>query len=119
MTTLLEDGTYTPTYTDILNATTITAYSTAYYRVGNKVTVFGRVDIDPTTATAVSFLMTLPIASNIGGFGDLAGSFVNINAAPITGSIVGDSGGDGASIQFTPTTAAAQVWQFNFSYKVI
>src|SRR5690606_32796918 len=58
-------GTYTPTLTDSVNVTTSTAYACQYMRVGNVVTVSGKVDVTATTdgGTETILAISLPIAS--------------------------------------------------------
>ena len=71
-----DSGTYTPTYTHVANVDATTAYSCQYLRVGDEVTVSGRVDIDPTTAagTQVQIGVSLPIASNFANSNECGGT---------------------------------------------
>lgn len=56
---------YTPTLTNTTNVSASTAYPCQYMRVGNVVTVSGRVDVQATTTLTQSQLdFTIPIASN-------------------------------------------------------
>lgn len=59
-------GTYTPTVTGLANVASISVYGVfTYSRVGNIITVFGNVLVDPTAGTAITtFAITLPVASN-------------------------------------------------------
>jgi len=56
--------TYTPTLTNVLNITSSTAYECNFMRVGNTVTVSGKVDIDQTSPGAYELGISLPVASN-------------------------------------------------------
>lgn len=64
-------GTYTPTLDDEVNCTAFVVGTTFnYMRVGDVVTVSGRIDINPTTtATLTTFTISLPIASDFSGGG--------------------------------------------------
>jgi hypothetical protein len=63
----VHSGSYTPTISGTVNLTATTAFATAYMRVGNVVTVAGRVQIDPTIAGVITFVLTLPINSAMTG----------------------------------------------------
>lgn len=67
-------GTYTPTLTNTTNIDASTAYTCQWIRVGNVVMVSGRVDIDPTAASAIEMGMSLPIASDLANIYELAGT---------------------------------------------
>src|SRR5690348_921393 len=46
------EGIYTPTYTNVANVASFgTVSDLSWFRTGNRVTVFGRVSIDPTAAS--------------------------------------------------------------------
>ncbi len=73
----LASGTYTPTVFSSTNVDASTTYVCQYLRVGNSVTVSGKIDVDCTTAsTGFDLELTLPIASN----------FVNSEEAGGTGA---------------------------------
>ena len=68
-------GTYTPTITNGTNISATTAYKCQWMRVGNVVTVSGRIDIDiTTTLLANSLNITLPINSNFTEFTSAGGT---------------------------------------------
>src|SRR5687767_7463770 len=48
----IEQGSYTPTLFNTTNVAASTAYECGWLRVGNRVTVYGLVDIDVTSAAA-------------------------------------------------------------------
>jgi hypothetical protein len=61
---VLASGTYTPTLSNTTNIAASAAFVCQYQRVGNVVTVSGRVNITPTAASVASELgISLPIAS--------------------------------------------------------
>ncbi len=116
----LIDGTYTPTLTNTTNIDASTAYVTGYYRIGNSVTVFGKVDIDATLAasSATELQITLPIASNMTGEQDLAGTAISDAVASLTARVKGDSSTDKASIVFKAISLSNDSYSFEFSYQV-
>jgi hypothetical protein len=115
-------GTYTPTLTNTTNIAASTAYVTGYFRVGNMVTVAGRVNIDPTAASTASELrISLPIASNfannqnLGGVGAIATGVAEVSS----GGILADATNDEARFLFTSGGTAARDYYFTFSYQVL
>ncbi len=114
----LLSGTYTPTLTNTTNVSASTAYVTGYYRVGNSVTVYGRVDIDATLAAPTELQMTLPVASNLAAEQDLGGTAASDVAAGLSARVKGDATTDRASIAFTAVSLTADHYSFNFSYQI-
>jgi len=117
----LASGVYTPTLTNVTNITASTAFQCQYCRVGTVVTVSGKVDIDPTAATALTQLgISLPIASNFGAAEDCGGTAAAAAVAGYSAGIYGDLTNDRASLDFTTAADAAnRTWNFIFSYRVI
>lgn len=117
----LLSGTYTPTRSAETNLdANVTMFQAQYSRVGKVVTVSGRFTADPTlTATATSFEMSLPIASNIGAVEDLAGvAFCGAIAgqgAQISGSVANDT----AVVSWLAGDVTSKSWSFIFSYEII
>ena len=60
-TTTTESGTYTPTVLASTNLSATITYSNPWLRVGDSVTVSGRIDCDPTTTGVWTARITLPI----------------------------------------------------------
>lgn len=115
-------GTYTPTATGVVNVDSVTANAARWLRVGNTVTVSGSVDIDATTAaTQTSVRLTLPVASNLGSSGDLAGagaSDISTNPACVVACLA-DFTNDAASLVLFPlTTGSVRCW-YVYTYIVI
>ena len=113
-------GTYTPTLTGVANVDGSTAYVCGYYRVGNSVTVYGRVDIDPTAAasTATRLGVSLPIASNFAAAGDCGGAGYSPGVVSLGFAVEADSTNDRAQITFLSTTTANTGFRFTFTYLV-
>lgn len=114
-------GTYTPTLTNTTNIAASTAFACQYIRVGNVVTVSGRLNIDPTTSGAASELgISLPIASNFsattqcGGVGAIQTTTTEVS----TGGIAGDVTNDRAQFRFVAGGTAARDYGFTFTYLV-
>ncbi len=114
-------GVYSPTVTAAANLdATTTATQAQYTHVSSGVTVSGRFTANPTlAATATSFEIDLPVASNIGAVEDCAGvAFCGTIAgqgAAISGSVANNT----AVISWVSSDITAQVWSYTFTYRVI
>lgn len=116
----LDQGTYTPTLTNVANLSASTAYQCQWLRVGNKVTVSGRVDIDPTTAALTTSLgISLPVSSNIGASEDCAGVAFASGIAGQGAAILGDSINDRATMTWIAGDVTNQAMYFTFTYDII
>jgi hypothetical protein len=114
-----EASIYTPTVTDHANVAASTAFACQYMRIGDVVTVSGKVNVDPTAAagTATEVRLTLPIASTFSAEQQLGGSgaaaAVN-QAVAINGSIA-----NRASFNFLAQTTANHSINFTFTYRIV
>lgn len=115
----LASGTYTPTLTNVTNLTASTAYECQYMRVGNTVTVSGKVEIDPTAAAAIELGISLPIASNFGTQQDCGGVAAPSTIADRASAILADSTNDRASLQGIVADTTNHSLYFTFTYQVI
>lgn len=117
----LAAGTYTPTRSAEANLdSSVTMTQAQYMRVGNTVTVSGRFTADPTTpATATSFEITLPVASNIGAAEDVAGVAFCGAIAGMGAAIIGVAANDTAKIFWVASDVTSQTWSFTFTYKLV
>lgn len=112
---LLDEGSYTPTISNVTNIGSSTAYTTNWFRVGDRIYVFGEIEIDVTSAGTPSELrITLPVGSTLSNTYSLAGTAVHEDGTPIR--ISADTGTSEASFKFTPNTATANKYSFHFSY---
>lgn len=114
-------STYTPTLNNTTNVNASTAYVIGYFRIGNSVTVFGKVDIDATAAASTATLlgMSLPVTSNLAAEQDLAGTAAsNASAAVAPIRIIADATNDRASFVFLALTTNNDSYNFQFSYQV-
>ena len=117
----IASGTYTPTVTNSTNTdSAATATQAQYMRVGNVVTVSGRFTADPTlTATATSFELSLPIASNLGAVEDLAGTAFSGAIAGQGAEVIGVVANDTAKVQWIAGDVTSQTWSYTYTYEVI
>ena len=116
----LAEGSYTPTATALLNldSVSIPGAGLQYYRIGNRVTVFGRVNVDPTAASNISFALTLPIASAFTA-GAQAGGSANMQWGWGTGPVYADTVNARLQIDMSNTqTAATGLW-VHASYLIV
>jgi hypothetical protein len=119
-TTLLDEGDYTPTLTNTTNVAASTAYTTYWYKIKNRVYVFGEVDIDATATGAVELRMSMPAAwpgSSWTNTYELAGTAV-CGASGVASQIRGNVAGGLASFTFVATTTTNDRYSFHFSYVV-
>lgn len=118
----LLSGTYTPTLTAVANVSASVSILCQYYRVGDVVTVSGRLDISATAAnTETSLSLTLPVASNFSVPHQLAGTGAATSAGSygVAGSFLADATLDVALFRFKPTTTSSVLYNFIFSYRVL
>lgn len=108
-------GTYTPTLSNILNASSSSAFSCHYMRVDNTVTVAGRINITSAAAGDTQVGISLPVPSNFGG-----ASGANCGGVGTWGGlamdIYADSTADYAIIRATVPSAASVATRFSFTY---
>lgn len=116
----IASGTYTATLTNTTNIAASTAYQAQWIRVGNVVTVSGKVDIDVTlvASTASELQMTLPIASNLTAEENLGGSASSDALASIIARIKADATSDKASFVFKAISATNDSYAFSFTYLI-
>jgi len=116
---IIESGTYTPTVAGLANVDATTANECQYMRVGNVVTVSGRIQVDATASgTLTTVRCSLPIAStftnewNLGG----AGSYKATFSTNVIFSIY--AGSNYAEFRCYPTTTGNMLVPFSFTYQI-
>lgn len=117
----LAASTYSPTRSAESNLdANVTPSSAQYMRVGNVVTVSGRVTgVDPTAAGAASFELSLPIASNIGAVEDCAGVAFSGTIAGQGAAVTGSVANNTAVFSWIAVDTTSQSWSYTYSYEVI
>jgi len=118
----LESGTYTPTLTGVANVTALTAYTCQYMRLGDTVTVSGKLDVEATSNnTQTTFGMSLPIASAFTAEEQLGGTgHTNDNTSSGHGaSILADATNDRAEFDYYETHGGTDTISFSFTYTII
>lgn len=117
----LASGTYTPTLTNVTNITTSAAAVCQWMRVGNVVTVSGRLDVTATVAagTASQVDVSLPIASNLALTGQLGGSGTIFYTPALTVGILPETTNDRARFLFAAQTTTSMAVSFSFTYLVV
>lgn len=110
-------GTYTPTLTNTTNITSSTAFGSQYMRVGNVVTVSGRVTIDPTATGSITLGVSLPIASTIANTQQCCGTSANAYGDVI--QIIGDATNLRATFTGTVADAGSRLYAYSFTYLVV
>jgi hypothetical protein len=119
--TYAPSGTYTPTLTNGTNVASSTAFLCHYTRIGNQVTVTGRIGVTPTSASTVATELgiSLPISSAMTDPQDLNGGGWATNYLLVSPPYIqGDSTNDRASYNFTALVASSPQMTFTFSYLV-
>lgn len=116
-------GTYTPTFTAGANVDAATPYAWQWSRVGNVVTISGRFDIDPHSASSQTQLaFSLPIASDIQSVQDVGGVAApssNAGSGCAAGAIKGDAANDRAYLDYyCGTNVLNQEMMFTAAYTV-
>lgn len=116
---LVLNGTYTPTITNGSNVDATTAYACQWSRVGNVITISGKIDVDATiNTTATEVGISLPVASAISNDYEVAGT-ANCPSIGQSAAILGDAGNNRASLQFICNSVGNNSMYFIFSYQVL
>ena len=114
----LNSGTYTPTLTAIVNVSGSTAYPMQYMRVGNTVTVSGRVDITATGAGVIDLSVSLPIASTLAASYQVAGYGANLSLSTNPATVLGYLATNRALMEGVASGATTYIYFITFTYLV-
>jgi hypothetical protein len=116
-TKIIDAGTYTPTLADYSLVSAATAYQCQYMRVGNVVTVSGKVSITSTSAGNTSGIsMSVPISSTLGTDTNAGGTF-GLGGNDPNGIVIA-GGTNKVSFVFVPSAAANNPYWFTFTYLI-
>jgi len=116
----IASGTYTPTLTNGANVAASTAYVCQWMRVGNVVTVSGRLEVDTTSAnTSTSIELSLPIASNFSQNYQCAGNAMGNSSTAFY--VYCNPATDKAVLQNTTgfASVANDTYFFTFTYVIV
>ncbi len=113
-------GLYTPAITQITNLSNNSPYECQFLRVGDTVTVSGKVGMTTVAANTLTLLsMSLPVTSNLGADEDCAGTAFAYGTPGFSAAIQADTTNDRALMIFWPTTSGSTNFYFQFTYQVI
>lgn len=115
----LASGAYSPTLTNVANLDGSTAFAALYLRVGDVVTVSGKVSVNPTAAGSVQLGISLPFASNITDEQDCNGAAFSPTIAGQGAAILGDTANNRAQMQWIAVDTTNQPMFFTFTYRII
>ena len=116
----LASGTYTPTLTPISNLDGVTAYACQYQRVGDTVTVSGRLDVDPTALSASTVVdISLPVVGANFTADSQAGGTAAMGGVQQSARIAALVGGTVARLSFFSTDTNNRPMNFCFMYRII
>jgi hypothetical protein len=116
---ILASGTYTPTLTNVTNLDASTAYLCQYMRLGDIVTVSGRVTVNPTGLTFTDLGITVPIASDFANDYEAAGTGATNATAGGSALVKADTANDGVLLSFTAPLTTSYEMFFTFTYRII
>jgi predicted outer membrane repeat protein len=117
----IEEGTYTPTFTNDANVSSFGTVNAAnYLRVGDMVVVSGRVYVNPISASVnTQFRMSIPIYSNFSLFADVGGTLFSKNSASLGGAILADTTWNRARFQYINTSDIyGREFAFSYMYRI-
>lgn len=120
-------GTYSPSFSGVINVAAVSGFVARYSKIGDVVTVNGAFEMIATTGTVAgqttNLTITLPITSNLANVYELAGSAVNGTVA--TGNkaqIVAETAADRALVKWlevAANNAVQKIYSYNFSYQIL
>lgn len=114
-------GTYTPTLFNTTNISASTAYLCQFKRVGDVVTVSGKVDVDPALSgpTVTTLGLSLPIASAFASDIQAAGSGMTNGSGYEPIAIFADATNDRMFFSWNASNGANQSRYFTFTYLIV
>lgn len=115
----IASGTYTPNLTININISSPTAGVCQWLRVGNVVTVSGKIRFTTPAASSAILGVDLPIPSNFTSITDLGGSAVQGTASQVPFAIYADSINNRMTFQAISTNTSALDYSFNATYVIL
>lgn len=116
----ITSGTYAPALFIVANLdATPTPFTAQYIRVGNTITVSGKVLVNPTTTLTLTQLgISLPVASLLTQQEQVGGTASASGIASQSAAIRGDATNDRAEMAWIATDVTDQPMYFTFTYLV-
>lgn len=116
----LASGTYTPTGTNDVNLTSHTEFTCQYLRVGNTVTVSGKITLRAALpATITSLDLDLPVSSTFGDEENAGGTGWSPAIAGAGFAVKGVGLSSTVQISFISVDATSHDYFFSFTYQII
>lgn len=115
-------GTYTPTLTSVANLDSTTAFACQWNRVGQTITVSGKLSADPTApASSTQIGISLPPgqASNFTAAEQCCGTAAASGIAGQVAAILADAANDRAQMQWVSGDVTNQPMYFQFTYQIL
>jgi hypothetical protein len=113
----LASGTYTPTLTGTSNVNASTAYQCQYSRIGDVITVSGKIQIDPTATAATVIRISLPVTTDFANEYECAGTGALIISTNEAASIKADVTNNEAELRYVSEGTTTDIF-FQFTYKL-
>ena len=114
----LTSGIYLPTATNVSNTSAITIDTAQYMRVGNVVTVSGRIAFTNTLNSPSQISITLPIATVVSAVGNVAG-VGNENVAMKSAIIRGRTGTNDALLEVDGLNSSTYTIYYTYTYRIL
>ncbi len=112
-------GAYTPALTHVTNVADSTPFPCQYLRVGDTVTVSGKVNVEPEGAGAAQLGIALPILPDFGSAENCAGAASSPDVAGLSAAIRADATNNRAIMEWIAVDASNRSFFFTFTYRVI
>lgn len=109
-------GLYMPVLTNVTNISASTPYQCQCERVGDVVTVSGRVDVDAVAATSTQLGISLPETSIFANDYECAGVASSLSGQ--AAAIIADTTNNRAQMQWVATDLTNAAMYFSFSYRI-
>jgi hypothetical protein len=109
-------GVYTPQLSNLKNITACKAYTSQYIRVGNVITVSGKIDIDATTASTTQLNLKLPLTSAVSKDYEITGTGQSVVGECF--SISADIINNAAQIKFLARDLSSNSYYYTYTYSI-
>ena len=114
----LTAGTYTPAASNFTNISSVTGLYGIYSRVGNVVSVSGRMNITATSTGAATFSLSIPVASNLTTT-NAWGTLTTRTLTDASGGVSGDGTNDKLLFELVFDSLLTGTFYFSAQYQVV